>query len=168
MFYFVLGCSQLTNNVVIVLGEQQRDSAIYMHVSILLQTPLPSRLPHNIDQSSICYTAGHCWLSILNIAVCRCPSLTVPFSHLPPSNQKFILKVCESVLKVSSFLLLLFRFHIIRILYDISSSVWLSSLRMILSGSIHVAASFFLSLSIHTHPPTSLSIPLSFIHSMGI
>ena len=57
-----------------VLGAQQRDSAIYTHVSILLQTPLPSRLPHHTEQSSLCYTVGPCWLSILNIAVCTCPS----------------------------------------------------------------------------------------------
>ena len=37
------------HNVVIVLGGQQRDSAIYVHVSILPQTPLPSRVPHNIE-----------------------------------------------------------------------------------------------------------------------
>ena len=36
-------------------GVQQRDSAIYIHVSTLLQTPLPSKLPHNIEQSSQCY-----------------------------------------------------------------------------------------------------------------
>ena len=40
--YFVLGYSQFTNNVVIISGEQQRDSAIHIHVSILFQTPLPS------------------------------------------------------------------------------------------------------------------------------
>ena len=40
-----------------------------MHVSILPQTPLTSRLPHNIEQSSLCYRVGPCWLSILNIAV---------------------------------------------------------------------------------------------------
>ena len=33
--------SQLINNVLIVSGEQQRDSAIYIHVPILPQTPLP-------------------------------------------------------------------------------------------------------------------------------
>ena len=32
------------NNVVIVSGEQGRDSAIHIRVSILLLTPLPSRL----------------------------------------------------------------------------------------------------------------------------
>ena len=31
----------------IVPGGQQRDSALHVHVSILPQTPLPSRLPHN-------------------------------------------------------------------------------------------------------------------------
>ena len=61
-----------TNNVVIVSGEQRRDSVIYIHVSILPQTPFPSRSPHNIE----CYTVGNCWLSILHIAVCTCPSQT--------------------------------------------------------------------------------------------
>ena len=53
-------------NVVIVSGEQRRDSTIHIHVSILPQTPLPSRLPHNTEQSSMCYTVSPCWLSILN------------------------------------------------------------------------------------------------------
>ena len=39
-----------------------------IHASILPQTRLPSRLPHNTEQSSLCYTVG--WLSILNTAVC--------------------------------------------------------------------------------------------------
>ena len=37
------------------------------HVSILSQTPLPSRLLHNIEQSSLCYIVGPCWLSTLRI-----------------------------------------------------------------------------------------------------
>ena len=45
-------------NNVVVSGRQQRDSAIHIHVSILPQTPFPSRLPHNIEQSSLCYTEG--------------------------------------------------------------------------------------------------------------
>ena len=64
------------NNVVIVSSRQQRDSAIHIHVSILPQTPFPSRLPHNIEQSSLCYTVHPCWLSVLNTAVCTCPSQT--------------------------------------------------------------------------------------------
>ena len=43
------------NNVVIVSGGQQSNSAIHIHVSIFPQIPLPSRLPHNIEQSSLCY-----------------------------------------------------------------------------------------------------------------
>ena len=45
----------------IVLGEQQRYFAIHIHVFLLLQTPLPSRLPHIIEQNSLCYTVGPCW-----------------------------------------------------------------------------------------------------------
>ena len=60
-FYFVLDYSRLTNNIVIVSGEQWRDSAIHIHVSIFPQTPLTSRLPHNIEQSSICYIVGPCY-----------------------------------------------------------------------------------------------------------
>ena len=40
--------------VVIVSGEQRRDSAIHIPVSILPHTPLPSRLPHKTEQSSLC------------------------------------------------------------------------------------------------------------------
>ena len=39
-----------------------------MQVSILPQTPLPSRLPQNIEQSSMGCTVGPYWLSILNKA----------------------------------------------------------------------------------------------------
>ena len=40
---------------------------IHMHVSILVQILFPFRLLHNIKQSSLWYTVGPCWLSILNI-----------------------------------------------------------------------------------------------------
>ena len=36
-------------------GGQQRDSAIHIPVSILPPTPLPSRLPHDTEKSSLCY-----------------------------------------------------------------------------------------------------------------
>ena len=36
----------------------------------------PSRLPHNIEQSSMYCTVEPCWLSILNITVYTCPSQT--------------------------------------------------------------------------------------------
>ena len=78
IFYLVLEHSQLMNNVLIVSGEQQRNSAIHTYVSILPQTPLPSRLPRNIGLSSMGYMIGPFWLSILNIAVCT-------------GNHKFVL-----------------------------------------------------------------------------
>ena len=53
------------------------DSTIYIHVSILSQTPFPSSLPCNIEQNSLCYTVGPCWLFILNIAAC---TLQIPNS----------------------------------------------------------------------------------------
>ena len=84
-FYFVLGVWSI-NNIVIVSGGQQRNSAIHIRVSILPQAPLPSRLPYNIEQSSMCYTVGSCWLSILNIAVCACqfqtPNLSLAATSL--------------------------------------------------------------------------------------
>ena len=53
----------MINHAVIVLGGQQSDSAIHIHVSILPQTSLPSRLPHNIKESFVCYTLGPGWLT---------------------------------------------------------------------------------------------------------
>ena len=38
----------------------------------------------NIEQSSLCYTVGPCWLSILNITVWDFPGGTVDKS--PPAN----------------------------------------------------------------------------------
>ena len=64
------------NNVVTVSGVQQSDSVIHINVSILFQILFPFRLLHNTKQSSLCYTVGPCWLSILNTAVCTCQSHT--------------------------------------------------------------------------------------------
>ena len=60
----------------IVSGGHQTDSAMRINLSIFLQTALPPRLPPNTEQSSLCYTVGPSWLSILNIAVCTCRSQT--------------------------------------------------------------------------------------------
>ena len=61
----------MINNVVLVSDIQQSDSVIHIHVSILFQILFLIRLLQNIEQSSLCYTVGPCWLSILNIVVCR-------------------------------------------------------------------------------------------------
>ena len=44
---------QLMNNVVRASSGEQRDSAIHIHVFILSQTPLPSRLSLNTEQNSL-------------------------------------------------------------------------------------------------------------------
>ena len=75
----------MINNVVLVSGVQQSDSVIRIHVSTLFQVLSPFRLSQNIEQSSLCYTVGPCWLSILNTAVCTCqsqtPNLSAPVTH---------------------------------------------------------------------------------------
>ena len=43
------------NDVVIVSGGQQRNSAIQIHVSIFPEVPTPSKLPHNIRQFPVLY-----------------------------------------------------------------------------------------------------------------
>ena len=79
----------------VVSGEQQRDSAKCIHASILPQMPLPSRLPHDTEQSSLCYSVGPCWLSILNIesVYLNIPnSITIPsLCPSPTGNQRFVL-----------------------------------------------------------------------------
>ena len=59
------------------------------HTSILPHSPLPSKLPHNIEQSSVCYTVGSCWLSILNTAVCTC-DLKLPNCPLVGGGGQFL------------------------------------------------------------------------------
>ena len=81
---FILFGVQLINNVVLVSGVQQSDLVIHIHVSILLQILFPFRLLHNMEQSSLCYTVGPCWLSILNIIACIYQSQT-PNLSLPPT-----------------------------------------------------------------------------------
>ena len=87
----MLGFSQLTISVVIVSSEQERYSGIHRHVFILPQTPLSSRLPRNTEQSSMCYTVGPCWLSILNVTV-QTPFLI----HRFLSQSLFSYYICHS------------------------------------------------------------------------
>ena len=49
----------------------------------LFQNIFPFRLLQNIKQSSLCYTVGPCWLSILNIVVC----MSIPNSQFIPPPQ---------------------------------------------------------------------------------
>ena len=74
----------MINNVVLVSGIQQSDSVIHIHVSILFRIISPFRLLQSIEQSSLCYTVGPCWLSILNITLRTCQSQT-PSLSFPPT-----------------------------------------------------------------------------------
>jgi len=65
---------------------------LHVHISILSQTPLPSRLPYNIEQNSLCYILGPCWISILNSiyaaaaaakSLQSCPTLCNPIDGSP-------------------------------------------------------------------------------------
>ena len=71
--------------MVLVSGVQQSDSFIHIYVSILFQILFPFRLLQNIEQSSLCYTVGPCWLFILNIVVCTDQSQTPNLSLPPPT-----------------------------------------------------------------------------------
>ena len=51
---------------------QQSDSVIHVHKSTLFQILSPYRLLQNTELSSLCYTVGPSWLSILYIVVCIC------------------------------------------------------------------------------------------------
>ena len=85
----------------IVLGTQQSDLAIQTPVSILPQTSLPSRLPRNIEQSSLGYTGGS-WLTILNVSVCPRPSQTRHL-YLPPMVRVVFLQPLPPPAALSSF-----------------------------------------------------------------
>ena len=76
----------MIDNVMLVSGVQQSDSVIHIYVPILFQILFPFRLLQNIEQSSLCYTVGPCWLSVSNIAVYTCQSQTPNLSPptLPP------------------------------------------------------------------------------------
>ena len=87
---FYIGIEPITN-AVIISGGQQRDSAIRIHVSIVPQTPFSSRLPHNIEQSSLClyskiFLVIHFKLSSVYMSIPN--SLTIPLLHSPPTTQQ--------------------------------------------------------------------------------
>ena len=76
-FWFDTGV-ELINNVALVSGVPQSDSVMHIPVSVLSQILFPFGLLHYIEQSSLCYTVGPCWLSVLNIAVIACqPQLQI-------------------------------------------------------------------------------------------
>ena len=67
-------------------GVQQRDSVIYIHISITFQIYSPFRLLQNIEQCSLCYIVGPFWLSILNLAPYTCQSQSTKLSPWPSAQ----------------------------------------------------------------------------------
>ena len=63
---------QLINNFVLVSGVQLSDSVIHTHTHtyILFNIHFHYGLSQDIKYSSLCYTGGPCWLSVLNQVVC--------------------------------------------------------------------------------------------------
>ena len=87
----------------VVSGAQQSNSATHTHVSIIPQTPLPPRLSPDIKQSSLCYTAGPCWLPTLNTAGSTCrvlylyiasPDLSPSLHHQETRNHVYLTLLC--------------------------------------------------------------------------
>ena len=78
----------------IVSDVQQRDSAIHIHIPIYLpQTPFPSTLPRNIEQSSIYYTVDQ--LATFNL-ISYCMKTNQPISVCLSHNEfNFLLCVAE-------------------------------------------------------------------------
>ena len=62
IFYFVLECGWL------------KMFSQFQLYNKAIQYSFPIRLLQNTEQSSLWYTVGPCWLSILNMAPCTCQS----------------------------------------------------------------------------------------------
>ena len=107
-FLFYIGMDPI-NNVVIVPGGQQRDSAIYIHVFILLQTPPPMQaaISHRAEfpvlyrRTSV---ATHFKYSSVYIVVSN--SLSSLWPCFPIGNCKFIF--CQSFWFVIKFICIIF------------------------------------------------------------
>ena len=78
-----MGYSWLTMLREFKVNSKGTQPYIYIHVSIFPQSALPSRLPYNIEQSSMCYMVGPCLLSIWNIAVCTWTYVSTSWGSVP-------------------------------------------------------------------------------------
>ena len=80
--------------VVLVSGVPQSDLVIHTHVSICFRILFPSRSLQSIEDSSLYYTIGPCWLSIFYIVVCVCssqaPDLSLPIYLFPLVILNFV------------------------------------------------------------------------------
>ena len=84
---------------------------IYLLFSLFFQILFPYRSLQSIEQSSLCYTAVHYWLSVLYIAVCICQSQSPNLSFLAallPYNQRFVFYICNSISFVDKYICTIF------------------------------------------------------------
>ena len=83
-FYFILDNSWIT--MLCSFPVYSQVIQLYMYMCLFFRKFFfLVRLFHNNGQSSLCYTVGLCWLSILNLAMCTYPSQTpYPFSPSVP------------------------------------------------------------------------------------
>lgn len=84
LFLFYTGVKSIYNDV-IVSGVQQSGPVTHTCVSVLFQILFPFRSSQNIEPRSLRCTAGPCWLSVSNTAVCVCPSQIPVYLCLIPS-----------------------------------------------------------------------------------
>ena len=104
-------------------------------------------LSQGVGYNSLCYTVGPYCLSILNVIVCIYYSQTPSPSHslTPPPWQPQVCSLHPSLIVwfcfLDKFICALFQIpHTRDIIWYLSLSFWLMSLRMIISVCIHVAA----------------------------
>ena len=84
-------------NIVLVSSVQQINSVIHIHISILFQILFPFRLLQDIEQSSLCYTVGPCWLSVFKYSSVYLLIPNSQFIPLPPSHLRIGLRRAESL-----------------------------------------------------------------------
>ena len=163
LFYFlsILFCIgiQPINNVVIVLGEQQRDSSIHTHISILFQTPFPSRLPYSTGQSFLfLYSISLLIIHFKHSRVC----VSIPNAQMPtilsphpspwqpprqPTNHVCSLSLWVCCYFVNKFTCIISFWipHITDAIQYFAFSAWLTSLSTIIVRSIHIAGDAIIS-----------------------
>ena len=78
---------------------------IQSYINMYPFSPKPhllSRLPHNIEPSSLYYRLGPFWLSILNIAVCRCQLYQLEKSEVSKRKHQIIITIKITALKCNN------------------------------------------------------------------
>ena len=75
----------MINDVVLFSGIQQNDLVI--HVSTLFKILSPFRLLHNVEQSSLCYRIGSCWLEVKVLVAPSCLTPCDPMDWNPPGSS---------------------------------------------------------------------------------